>query len=201
MISVSPTTTYPIFARIFEARERDLIARLPTLYPNESDQMIAQEILVPLWRSCLATALGSFMQRTRPLASERPSAETLAQLCSTVDKAIRENRFLCDIDGRGKPICEYIVGCRKSVGAAIVKELETERQAAAIRAPMRRPRTEWSERRPRARAHALMRAVGRRGDSMQGKAAPWRSWDRRGRGLTEVRLTQAACTGYQRRKR
>jgi hypothetical protein len=124
--------TYPIFGRIFEACERDLIARLPTLYPNEADRNVAQEVLLALWRSRLVTALGSFMERTRPSASDRPIAEMLASLCADVDKLIKENRFLFDIDRRGKPLYDCIVACRKSVGAAIVKQLETERRVAEI---------------------------------------------------------------------
>ena len=135
MISSTPQAPYPIFVRIFEARESDLVARLSTLYPNESDRSAAQEVLLPQWRSCLVTALGSFMERTRPLASNRPVAETLASLCADVDKAIRENRFLCDVHGRGKPIYDYVVACRKAVGRAIAKELQTERKGGEIRHP------------------------------------------------------------------
>ena len=138
MSSVTQETPYPVFSHIFQARERDLVDRLPTLYPNESDRMIAQEVLLPLWRSCLATALDSFMERTRFPALGSPVAETVALLCADVDKAIRANRFLCDIDGRGKPIYDYVVVCRKSVGLAIGKELKIERERAEIHKHMRR---------------------------------------------------------------
>ena len=136
--SVTSKTTYPIFSRIFEARERDLVDRLPTLYPNEPDRRIAQEVLLPLWRSCLATALDSFMERTRFPTLGPPIAEMVASLCADVDRAIKANHFLCDIDGRGKPIYDYIALCRKSVGSAIGKELKIERERAETYKYMRR---------------------------------------------------------------
>ncbi len=149
MSSLAQQTTYPIFAHILEARERELVEQLPTLYPNEPDRRIAQEVLLPLWRSCLTIALDSFMERTRLPALGPPIAEAVATLCADVDKAIRANRFLCDVDGRGKPIYEYIVGCRSSVVLAIVKEFEIERERAETQKHMRRrsgtSRQRWAQ--------------------------------------------------------
>ena len=131
-------TTYPVFGRIFEEYERNLIGQLSTLYPNEPDQNITEKILVAQWRSCLVTVLDSFIERTGSVASDLPIAQTLASLCADVDKVVRENRFLLDIDGHGKPLYEYVVLCRKSVGQAIMKELKTKSKGAEAHDPMKR---------------------------------------------------------------
>lgn len=119
--------TYPIFANIFKARERDLVDRLATFYTDESDLRIAQEIYFSLWRSCLVKALCAFVDRSKSFSSNQPIAHTLASLCKEVDNAIRGNRFLCDFNGRGKPIFDYIAECRESVGKEIIKNLKTDR--------------------------------------------------------------------------
>ena len=134
MSSITPKTAYPILARIFEARERDLVDRLPALYPDESDRKIAQEVLLPLWRSSLATAVDSFMTGTHGPSS----TEALASFCSDIGKIMRQNRFLLDIEGRGKPLYDYIVACRRSVGTAIAKQLKTECEVAVNRERMTR---------------------------------------------------------------
>ena len=155
-------TTYPVFGRIFEEYERNLIGQLSTLYPNEPDQNIAERILVAQWHSCLVTVLDSFIERTTgSVASDLPIEQTLASLCADVDKVVRENRFLLALDGHGKPLYEYVVLCRKSVGQAIMKELKTKRKGAEAHDPKRKPSVSAAASRPTRRRGRLATRNGR----------------------------------------
>ncbi len=129
---ITPKPTYPAFASIFEAHEHDLVERLPTLFVNEPDRKIAQEVLLGLWRSCLITALTSFVERTRSLPPGGPAREAVALLCADVDRTIRDSRFLLDLDGRGRPFFDYVMRYRRAVGTAITHSLTRDNKQAGI---------------------------------------------------------------------
>jgi len=118
---LSESPHYSIGHDIVSRYEAELLAALPSLYPNEGERSIVEEVLIPQFRLKLGEVFDGFMASHKYTEGQTIKSKDIPELCKDIDQMLRQNRELLDIKGVFAPAYAIIAQHRKH----IAEELES----------------------------------------------------------------------------
>jgi len=108
---------YSIGHDIVSRYEKELLEALPTLYPNEGERTLVEQVLIPQFRLKLEEVFDGFMSSHKYAEGQTIKSSDVPELCKAVTKMIGQFYSLGpDIKGIFAPAYEVIAGQRKRVG-------------------------------------------------------------------------------------